>query len=99
VKDVQFHPAAQRELERAADWYERERTGLGREFRTDFEAALARMTQNPQAYAKEIGQYRACPLHRFSYTIFYADQDDRIWLVAVAHQSRRPGYWKRRRPS
>ena len=26
----------------------------------------------------------------------YEDQPDRIWIVAVAHLSRRPGYWAQR---
>jgi len=49
-------------------------------------------------YAVELAEFRACPLKRFPYTIFYIDLDEQIWVGAVAHQSRRPGYWARRRP-
>lgn len=98
MKTVVFHPAAREEVDEAATYYESRRGGLGREFRIDFEAALGRVVQNPLAYAVELGEFRACPLRRFPYTIFYLDQEDRIWIGAVAHQSRRPGYWNRRRP-
>jgi toxin ParE1/3/4 len=98
VKPVVFHPAAQEEVEEAAARYEAQRVELGREFRSEFEAALERILQFPQRYGVEIGEFRACPLRRFPYTIFYLDLDDRIWIIAVAHQSRRPGYWVKRRP-
>lgn len=98
MKPVIFHPAAQDEVEKAAARYEGLRAGLGQEFRVEFEAALERIVQNPQLYGVELGAFRACPLKRFPFTIFYVDLEDRLWLSAVAHQSRRPGYWARRRP-
>jgi toxin ParE1/3/4 len=96
VKPVAFHPAAQGEVEEAAAHYEAQRDGLGQVFRSEFEAALGRIVQNPQMYGVELGEFRACSLRRFPYTIFYIDLEDRLWLGAVAHQSRRPGYWARR---
>ena len=98
MKPVIFHPAASDELEKAADDYEDEQLGLGRRFRIEFEQALERIKRNPLAYAIEIDQFRACAVHRFPYTAFYADFEDHIWLAAVAHQRRRPGYWLRRKP-
>ena len=95
---VVFHPAALEELEHAADYYEREREGLGRRFRLDFEASLERIVQNPLLFAEELGDFRACMLKRFPYTIFYIVLDSELWIAAVAHQSRKPGYWARRRP-
>jgi toxin ParE1/3/4 len=99
MKPVVFHPVAQDEIEEATARYKVLRTGLGQEFRSEFEAALERITKNPQMYAVELNEFRACPLKRFPYTIFYIDLEEKIWVGAVAHQSRRPGYWaKRRRP-
>lgn len=95
---VVFHPAAAEEVEQAAADYEARRAGLGQEFRSEFEAALGRIVENPKLYAVELGEFRACPLKRFPFTIFYIELEDRLWLSAVAHQSRRPGYWARRRP-
>jgi toxin ParE1/3/4 len=97
VKPVVFHPAAQVEVKDAAAHYEAQRQGLGQDFRIEVEAALGRITQSPQIYGVELGEFRACPLRRFPYTLFYIDLEDRIWLGAVAHQSRRPGYWAPRK--
>src|SRR4051812_17731632 len=98
MKPVVFHPVAQAEVEEAAARYESQRTGLGQEFRSEFETSLGRLIQNRQMYAIECGAFRACPLKRFPYTIYYVELEDRIWVGSVAHQSRRPGYWSRRHP-
>ena len=65
MKPVAFHPAAQDEVEEAAARYEAQRDGLGQEFRSEFEAALGRIVQNPQMYGVELGEFRACSLRRF----------------------------------
>ena len=98
MKHVVTHPEAEAELEATAKYYEQRRSGLGRQFLDEFEAALGRLLDNPQQYAIEISEIRACPLHRFPYTIYYVEFEDRIWLAAIAHQHRRPGYWMTRRP-
>jgi hypothetical protein len=50
-------------------------------------------------YAAESGTIRICPLHQFPYSVYYEELADRVWVAAVGHHSRRPGYWARRRPS
>jgi len=99
VKPVSIHADADAELRDALERYEQERVGLGREFREEFEAALARVRDNPELYAVEdVSGVRYCPFHRFPYTLVYLDLEDRLWVAAVAHQHRRPRYWARRRP-
>lgn len=97
MKPVALHRDAEAELREALAYYESQRAGLGGEFRRKFEAALRRVCENPKAYAAEDDPaVRYCPLHKFPYTLVYMEFDDRIWVVAVAHQRRRPGYWARR---
>jgi toxin ParE1/3/4 len=99
VKSVTLHADAEAELRETLDYYESRRSGLGGEFRREFEAALERVRENPQLYAAEDDTgVRYCPLHRFPYTLVYVELDDRIWVAAVANQRRRPRYWARRRP-
>ncbi len=99
MKPVEFHPDAAQDAQDAVAYYEGLRAGLGDDFRAELEAALARVQQNPQLYAAESSSIRICPLGRFPYSIYYEELDDRIWVAAVGHQSRRPGYWSRRRPN
>ena len=99
MKLVEFHPDAAEEARDAVAYYEGMRPGLGDDFRAELEAALVRIQQSPQMYAVESGAVRLCPLHRFPFSIYYEELADRIWIAAVGHQSRRPGYWMRRRPN
>lgn len=98
MKPVTFHPDAALEAREAARRYETIRQGLGRQFRDKLKEALARVKDNPLLYAAESGSIRLAPLHRFPYSLVYEDLPDRVWVAAVAHHSRRPGYWSRRRP-
>jgi len=93
-----IHAAALAELREAMDRYEQQRPGLGGEFREEFEAAVNRIRQNPQMHSDEGEGVRHCPLHRFPFTEVYNDLGPQVWIAAVAHQRRRPGYWIRRRP-
>lgn len=99
MNPIDFHPDAAQEANDAVDFYDEKRAGLGDDFRTELTAALARIQQNPGMYGVESGSVRVCPLHRFPYNVYYEELEDRIWVAAVGHQSRRPGYWSRRRPN
>jgi len=100
VKPFAIHDAAEVELRQAIEWYEAQREGLGGEFREAFEAAVGRIRDFPMLHAAEDETgTRLAPIRRFPYAIVYLDEEDRIWIVAVADQRRREGYWARRLPS
>lgn len=99
VKPVEFHPDAAAEARTAAARYESIQTGVAAHFQAELDAALARIQGNPLMYAAEAGAIRVCPLQRFPYSVFYEDLPDRIWIAAVGHHSRRPGYWAHRHQS
>jgi hypothetical protein len=98
MKSVEFHPDAAEEAREAAIRYENIRAGLGTDFRSELDAALIRIQNNPLLNATESGAIRICPLQRFPYAVFYEDLVDCVWVAAVGHLHRRPGYWTHRRP-
>ena len=98
MKAIVFHPDAAQEAHDAADYYEGKLKGLGYDFRQALDAALLRVRQDPQWFAIVSGNIRACSLHRFPFSLYFEELADKIWVAAVGHQSRRPGYWKLRRP-
>jgi toxin ParE1/3/4 len=99
VKPVFFHAEAEAEFRAAVAFYEGQRAGLGREFRESIEAAVERIRKTPEAFAPHGDQgVRKCLIGRFPYTVFYLEQEASLWIVAVAHQRRRPGYWSGRTP-
>ena len=99
MKDISVHASAESEFGQAIDHYESCHPGLGDEFQDEVEAAFTRIRTRPGMFPKyRTGPIQKCFVRRFPYTIYFREFDDRIWLVAIAHQKRRPSYWSRRRP-
>lgn len=97
MKPVRFHPEADAELLAAIVYYEGQRPGLGVDLRLEVEAAVDLVRQNPQLFTvRPTDGLRKCPVRRFSYAVDYLELEAEIWIAAVAHQKRRPGYWARR---
>lgn len=97
MKPVEFSVEAEAEFAVAAVRYERARPGYGVRFRNAVYAARETIGTHP-AYGEEIPRTpcRQCPVSGFPYTIVYTDGPQSIEIIAVAHQKRKPGYWKRR---
>ncbi|HOX03678.1 MAG TPA: type II toxin-antitoxin system RelE/ParE family toxin [Candidatus Paceibacterota bacterium] len=96
MQHVAYHRLAARELVASAKYYERRCPGLGDEFLDAVESATLDLRAHPEAGRREPHRASSWRIARFPYRLFYTAQPDRIWIVAVAHLSRRPGYWLRR---
>jgi len=93
---VRFHPEALAEADEAAGYYEARKAGLGQDFRKAISEAIRRIDQAPERWPPLTERTRRFRLRRFPYAVIYAILPDRISVVAVAHDKRRPGYWKGR---
>jgi plasmid stabilization system protein ParE len=98
VRPFQFSSPASEELTAAVRWYERRRPGLGGEFYDAVVRTIERIQQFPEIGTLRSGRlpHRRLRVPRFPYTIAYRVRDHDIYVVAVAHNRRRPGYWKNR---
>ena len=88
-----FHAKADAEVTAAARYYEAQAEALGSSFLEELDAALERIKAHPQAAPSVGREIRRAILRRFPYSVFYAVEPDRIRVLAVAHQKRRPNYW------
>jgi plasmid stabilization system protein ParE len=93
VKEVRFHPAARRELLHAADWYLERSPTAAAGFEEEIAHAIERITEAPERYAITRTDRRRFVLLKYPFNIVYRIREDHIEIVAVAHNSRRPGYW------
>lgn len=101
MRVVRIHAEAAEEAAQAAAWYEKERPGLGADFEHAVDAALDLLEQ-------EIVPLTAVPgaagtrgvsrlkLKRFPYSVVVRERGTEILVIAFAHSSRRPGYWRGR---
>lgn len=61
--------------------------------------AINRIENDPALGARyRNSDVRFLCVSRFPYVIYYREQLDHIWIGAIAHERRRPGYWKKRKP-
>ena len=86
-------PKAENEIEEAARWYEERETGLGQAFVDEVLRALEVVGEAPDTFPFLRDPYRRFLLDRFPYAIIYKVTARRVYVRAVAHGKRRPGYW------
>lgn len=97
MKPVEFHSAARAELDDAVAFYEMRAIGLGLDLLEKVNDAVTKIQRSPEAWPPhKRSRFRKLFTERFPFAVFYLDLPDCIWIVAIAHGSRRPDYWMRR---
>lgn len=96
MKEAIFHPEARAEMRESVEFYEVHLDGLGFRFLAAVEQAAERISTHPEAGTPLAGGFRKRIVPGFPYSIIYRVWEDYVYLVAVAHQHRRPGYWRER---
>ena len=94
--DVVFHPEASAEYREAYVWYTDHDPRAANRFEHEGESAVQCIVQEPHRWPRYDETHRKLVLRRFPYLVIYREHGNRIWIVAVAHGHRRPGYWKKR---
>ena len=101
MRKIKILQAAAEEAIAAADWYDKEREGLGKEFVSAVELAIDLIEENIRPLSPmpgksgDIGAKRLI-LKRFPYDIVVFEGELETVVLAIAHQSRQPGYWQGR---
>ncbi len=93
---VELHPEAIEELEASAEWYLERSAKAAQGFAISVERALQKVSDDPDRFPKVGSRHRACNLMKYPFQVVYRKEGDRVFVVAIAHAKRRPGYWRRR---
>jgi toxin ParE1/3/4 len=92
-RDVVFDLPAESDYLDALRYYEDE-AGLGAVFEAEIKAGVAWIVEHPEACPVVTREgARRKVLAKFPYNLYYSVEPSLIRIRAVAHQSRRPGYW------
>lgn len=89
---------AEQELEAAALRYEEHGRGLGQRFldavaaTVDLIHSFPKLGQSVPYVPVDLSARRA-PVARFPYHVVYLETPTTLWILAVAHDRQRPGYW------
>lgn len=93
---IEFHPEAEDDLANAKQWYKQRSRLAARAFATEFAYAIRQIATSPMRWPKTEGEPRRFVLSRFPFSIVYRLESERVYVIAIAHQRRRPGYWRNR---
>lgn len=92
---MRFHPEAAIEARAARLWYAVRALEAGARFREELKRALDRIRENPERWPRYLQGTHRIHFRRFPYSLVYRARDD-VQVIAIAHDRRRPGYWRTR---
>ena len=99
MKRYRFDPEARLEYFEIIRWY-RQRSNVAFDFVRAVDEAIRRICETPRAYARAPGpadeEIRRHLIRRFPYAIVYLVDPKRVVILAIAHRSRHPNYWRDR---
>jgi len=93
---VRLHPEALAEYGAAVGFYEERAPGLGREFFEEVQRILRMVGENPGIGSPFELPFRRAYCRRFPFAVVYREERDVLWVQAIMHLRREPGYWKSR---
>jgi plasmid stabilization system protein ParE len=93
---VVLHPEAEAEILGAQRYYSEIRPALGRRFYDELSALLLRVAERPLAFKQFAPPARRAFAPHFPYAVVYVPRAEAVWIIAVMHVRRKPGYWKSR---
>jgi plasmid stabilization system protein ParE len=97
VKPVNHDAEARCDILAAVRFYEERQPGLGERFLRLLDDTVRRVAERPGAcgfYDKP--PLRSAQVPKFPYRVLFVEDDEAVWIVAVAHLSRKPGWWRHR---
>lgn len=93
----EFHSEAEVELAESAVFYESRVAGLGKSFAAEVERTITLIRSHPDMGSPLGAKVRRLLVRQFPYEVVYRHDNAQVFILAIAHQHRRPGYWRRRR--
>lgn len=80
------------EIQKAFEWYEGQRAGLGYEFIEEIESGFERLCKNPQHYTAINQKYRRLRIKRFPYMIIYEIETEQVVINSIRGTRRKPKF-------
>lgn len=97
ARRVIIRPEAEDDLDAAFDWYEAQRSGLGRDFAREISQCIDTIAVSPLLYAEITDSVRRALANKFPFAIYYLTNEQESVVLAVLHCARDPETWKGRK--
>jgi plasmid stabilization system protein ParE len=96
VTELRFFEEAGDELEDARHWYRERSEQAETAFLRELDHAIQVVMDAPGRWPSYLAGTRRYVFPTFPYSLIYFVETDTIHVAAIAHQQRRPGYWRNR---
>lgn len=96
MKLIRFTAEARQEFLSEVAYYSEVEQSLGKRFSTAIEEATARALTFPNAGSLSASNTRCVFTKGFPFSIIFRPEENGIVVFAVAHHTRKPGYWRSR---
>ena len=96
TREVILHAEAETEILEALDWYAERSALAARAFVHELNGVIVRAARSPETWPKVFEGARRIVFPHFPFNLVFRMSGDAVEIVAVAHQRRRPSYWKNR---
>jgi plasmid stabilization system protein ParE len=93
---VIYHPDAEAELLEAVPFYSSREDGGEDPFLAVINHHICEIATAPERFPKVGRDVRRCVVRKYPFIIFFKDRPDHVRVLAIAHTSRRPEYWRPR---
>ncbi len=93
---IRYLPDAHGELKEGVAYYHERNPVAARRFAEAIRQEERHLVEQPLSAPKTVSEFRSWRIPRFPYSLVYRIADQEALIVALAHHSRRPGYWKAR---
>ena len=93
MRPVRYHEAAEAELLDEIGYLELRAKGLGRRFFAEVRRTEKLIAQFPDSGEEIRPGIRKSMVRKFRHWLVYTIEKDGLLILAVAHESRRAGYW------
>ena len=97
---VRYHPDAADEVVAAVDYYASRDVDLAARFDAELRDVEQRIRETAASYPvfERLGDVpvRRALMDDFPFALLFVEHADTIWIIAVMHLRRAPGYWRAR---
>ncbi|MDZ7736645.1 MAG: type II toxin-antitoxin system RelE/ParE family toxin [Gammaproteobacteria bacterium] len=94
--EIRLREEATEDLAEAANWYERQLSGLGNEFLDTVLSFFDSISENPHQYPIIHKDVRRALMPRFPFGVYYRLEAEFVLVYGVMHGSRNPRRWQGR---
>ncbi len=96
MKKAKFHEGARRDYLESLGFYLQHSLQAAQNFQEEYRGTRNRIGQFPGMGTPDEKGTRRFTFPSFPFSLIYLEEEEQLFLIAVAHHSRTQGYWKDR---